>query len=209
MSRSTRKKYPDFIRYMPRLSPGKIQKETGLPASLIKKIREGKVSLFSPSTVNKLAKLHADHWANRLTRKNVPINIARSRAETQTTIELRELYKEYSKATVLNRNDGFTIKEALDTVKRPIREQEKRIDKMHEIAERIAENRRKRDSKYPGYKPEWHSIEDVLRQMSLDPDRTSQEWDWISRHGTPTSRKKSENKVAYRKQKRRSRQYEH
>lgn len=69
MSRSTRKTYPVKLNYIIRMRAGKIQKETGLPASLIHRLRAGKVKTISESTTLKLSTLYNSYWKQRAIKK--------------------------------------------------------------------------------------------------------------------------------------------
>jgi len=66
--RRLRKDYPVFVSYMTRFDAGKIQREAGIPASLIHRLREGSVRELSPATVDKFQVLYYSYWDSRLER---------------------------------------------------------------------------------------------------------------------------------------------
>jgi hypothetical protein len=65
MGRSIRKTYPVKLNYIVRLNAGRLQKSTGIPASLVHRIRRGEVKSFSPSTIAKLSKVYDEYWKAR------------------------------------------------------------------------------------------------------------------------------------------------
>jgi hypothetical protein len=83
------------------------------------------------------------------------------------------------------------------------------VDRNRETAEKIVERRRKRDKNLPGYNPDWHSVNDVLKQMARDTSRISSDWAWIAKVGSPKRKRSAEYKAAVRKAHKRGRQYEH
>jgi hypothetical protein len=66
MSRSLRATYPEQVRYITRFKAGSIQKRTGLPASLVTRIKRGEVKRLSPGTIEKLTRLYNSYWSNRM-----------------------------------------------------------------------------------------------------------------------------------------------
>jgi hypothetical protein len=171
-----RKEYPVFVSYMTRFDAGKIQALTGLPASLIYRLREGSVKSLSPETVDKFQYLYIDYWQRRLERGGV--------SDSFETHERSTLIAEYSPEYMRQVIKGN-----------------------REIASRIVERRRKRDAHCPKYNSKWHSVKDMLRQMSIDASRVSSDWDWIAQYGSP--KKKKVSRAEYYPRPNRPRQYEH
>lgn len=197
MKYSARKEYPDFIKYIPRKAAGKVSKETGLPAALIKQIRAGTVKNFSPKTENTLANYFIKHWEKRLISKGVKETRARELSQSAPLDMLRQEFKIQTGANKLHRNNGFRKDAAIQALKYETPEKiEKLIDKNFKIAEQIAAARRERDKGTKGAKH--HTTENILRQMSYDNTRTADQWLWIAKNGSPKS-KKSHHKATYLK----------
>jgi len=153
MSRSLRQSYPEKVRYMTRFDAGSIQRVTGLPASLIYRLREGEVKSLSPSTEAKLSDLYDIYWTSRLEKRGVNTEERESLVRTAPVEKLRE---------VANQN--------------------------YDVARLIVEQRRERDKDLPNYKPSWHTIKDVMKQMAKDLERTSE--DWLFYSGSPKGEKR-------------------
>lgn len=71
MGRSIRKTYPEYVRYITRFDAGTLQKASGVPASLIHKLRRGEVRGISEKTGNKLLNVYNAYWTNRLGKSGV------------------------------------------------------------------------------------------------------------------------------------------
>ena len=155
MSRSIRKSYPEKVRYMTRFDAGSIQKVTGLPASLVYRLRRGEVKSLSRRSTEKFEAAYNHYWDNRLKRGGV-------NKEERAFIIRNE--KPLSLSSIVRQN----------------------ID----VAREIAINRRERDSALPDFKKSWHTITDILRQMSKDIFRTADDWLWIAQNGSPKSKKR-------------------
>lgn len=212
MSRATRSGYPEYVRYATRFDPGLMQKEMGIPASLIHRARRGEVENFSDKTLSKFREVYTRYWENRLDRAGITPDNWKLLIKQHDLKELRETVRGYENTRKWDRKleRGGVNPDEREKILRYETEKEiiKRIEKNRETAERIVERRRERDRKNPllkDYKDSWHSVEFVLRQMSRDLSRISSDWDWIAKHGSP-KRKKA---WIPGPSKRRDRQYEH
>lgn len=71
MQRGHRGQYLREIDYILRRDIGRLQRETGIPAPVIQRLREGKVKYISPKTSERLIKNYTDYWNRRLERAGV------------------------------------------------------------------------------------------------------------------------------------------
>jgi len=172
--RGLRKQYPVFVSYMTRFDAGKLQRETGIPASLVHRLREGSVVKLSPSTVDKFQLAYYDYFESRL-RKN-------GFTESQT----EELIN-YAKPSYIREQIKINI----------------------DSARKIAEARRERDAHCPKFNTRWHTLKDILWQMSIDNSRSNSDWALIAQFGSPKSKTSHHKKAEYRRPPGRPKQYEH
>lgn len=206
--RSNRASYPDYVKFSTRFDPGSIQRETGLPASLIHKARRGEVESFSESTLTKFKQIYDTYWQSRLDRAGVtPDNW--SHILTQDLKDVRDITRGAEKSKRLDRTMEKGGIQPVEREKLLVTDTEKeireRIDKNRETAERIAEKRRERDKNLPNYSPSWHNVNDILKQMARDTSRLPQDWDWIAKYGSPKRKIGAKGGKANRRDKR----YEH
>lgn len=211
MSRKRRSEYPEYVRYMTRFDAGSLQKETGIPASLIHKARRGDVETFSDKTLEKFKTAYNQYWEYRLDKAGVTPDNWSPIINQHDLKELREVVRgvENTRKWDKRLERGGVNPDEREKVLQYDTEKEivELIDKNERTAEKIVERRRERDKNLPNYSPEWHTVSDVLKQMARDTSRIPSDWAWIAKYGSPKRKKKWSPDT--RKTKRRSRQYEH
>lgn len=195
---------------MTRFDAGSLQKETGIPASLIHRARRGDVANFSESTLSKFKELYTRYWENRLDKAGVTPDNWIPLIEKNDLKDLREIVRGVETIQKWDRklDRGGVNPDEREKALQYSTEKEiiKIVDKNMETAEKIVERRRERDKNMLNYSPEWHTVKDVLKQMSRDLSRIPSDWSWIAKYGSP--KRKKEFKPDTKKSKR-SRQYEH
>lgn len=198
---------------MTRFDPAGLQKAAKIPASLVRKARAGEVKKFSPATLDKFKKVYTAYWENRLDRERVHPEqwqkiIDTGLEQTRQIVKDAKREKKYDRALERGGVAPDERQKILDSgaTERVIVEQ---IDKNRAAAEKIVENRRKRDSNLPGYNPSWHNVNDVLKQMARDTSRISSDWQWVAKYGSGKKKRTAAYREAIKKAHKRGRQYEH
>ena len=208
--RSNRSNYPEYVKYMTRFDAGSLQKETGIPASLIHKARRGDVENFSDKTLDKFKEVYTRYWENRLDKAGITPDNWDPLIKMNELKDLRDIVRgvEHNKRLDRKLEKGGVNPDEREKLieKRTEKEIVEIVDKNRETAEKIVERRRERDKNLPNYREDWHTVNDVLKQMSRDLSRIPSDWSWIAKYGSPKRKKKWTPDTRPRK---RSRQYEH
>jgi hypothetical protein len=141
MKKSVRHLYTDKVRYMARKNAGAIQEMTGVPASLIYRIREGTVKQLGEKTIDKLERAYDGYFLARMKQGGV---------------------NEDERLDILHAGERHDIYKALREAK---------------VAARLVRDlRRHRDRNLDGYKPTWHTVKDIKKQMAKDHKRNVGDW---------------------------------
>lgn len=209
--RTNRASYPDYVKYVTRFNAGDLQKNAGIPASLINKARKGEVENFSEKTLEKFKAVYTAYWESRLDKAGIPPDNWQPIIKQHELKEVKEIVRSYEDNKKLDRRlDRGGVnpieREKIIQYSTP-KEIENIIDKNQETAEIIAARRRERDKNLPGYNDSWHTAKDVLKQMARDTSRIPSDWLWIAKNGSP--KRKNKWKPETGKRGRRGGQYQH
>jgi hypothetical protein len=212
-NRTNRASYPDYIKTMTRFTPGDLQKEYGIPASITRRLREGSIETVSDSIALKFQKVFNQYWEYRLDKAGVTPDNWTPLITQADSKELRETVREYENTRkwdrALDRGGVNPVEREAMLRTDTERELRERIDKNRETAEKIIEKRRERDKNLPGYSDSWHTVDAVLKQMARDTSKISSDWAWFAKYGSPKRKKARYAPEPGKRRSKRSPQYEH